>query len=56
MAVYVASLGMNEAKPEQVALLYAHRADTENVFDELKNLWGFRGYCSRRAVVTELAV
>ena len=25
------------------------------MFDELKNQWGFRGYCSRRAVVTELA-
>jgi len=25
------------------------------VFDELKNQWGFRGYCSKRAVVTELA-
>lgn len=55
VAVYVTNLGGNEAKPEQVALLYAHRADTENVFDELKNQWGFRGYCSRRAVVTELA-
>ncbi len=25
------------------------------MFDELKNQWGFRGYCSPRAVVTELA-
>ncbi len=25
------------------------------MFDELKNQWGFRGYCSQRAVVTELA-
>ena len=55
VAVYVTNLGMNEAKPGQVALLCAHRADTENVFDELKNQWGFRGYCRRRAVVTELA-
>ena len=39
----------------QVALLYNQRADTENVFDELKNPWGFRGYGSGRAVVTELA-
>jgi hypothetical protein len=44
-----------EATLEQVALLYAQRGDTENVFDELKNQWGFRGYCSGRAVVTELA-
>lgn len=55
VAVYVTNLEPGEAKPEQVALLYAQRADTENVFDELKNQWGFRGCCSQRAVVTELA-
>ena len=56
VAVYVTNLESGAATPEQVALLYAQRADTENVFDELKNQWGFRGYCSQRAVVTELAV
>lgn len=55
VAVYVTSLEKPEATPEQIALLYAQRADTENVFDELKNQWGFRGYCSQRAVGTELA-
>ena len=55
VAVYVTNLEKHEATPEQIALLYAQRADTENVFDELKNQWGFRGYCSQRAVVTELA-
>ena len=55
VAVYVTNLEPGEATLEQVALLYAQRADTENVFDELKNQWGFRGYCSGRAVVTELA-
>jgi hypothetical protein len=55
VAVYVTNLEPTEATPEQIALLYAKRADTENVFDELKNQWGFRGYCSHRAVVTELA-
>lgn len=55
VAVYVTNLEKDEARPEQIALLYAKRADTENVFDELKNQWGFRGYCSQRAVVTELA-
>ena len=49
------NLDRGEATLEQVTLLYAQRADTENVFDELKSQWGFRGYCSRRAVVTELA-
>jgi hypothetical protein len=28
---------------------------TVNVFDELKNQWGLRGYCSGKAVVRELA-
>ena len=55
VAVYVTNLETHAATPEQIALLYAQRADTENVFDELKNQWGFRGYCSQRAVVTELA-
>jgi len=55
VAVYVTNLEKSEATPEQIALLYAGRADTENVFDELKNQWGFRGYCSQRAVVSELA-
>ena len=55
VAVYVTNLEPGQATLEQVALLYAQRADTENVFDELKNQWGFRGYCSKRAVVTELA-
>jgi hypothetical protein len=55
VAVYVTNLEKSEATPEQIALLYAGRADTENVFDEVKNQWGFRGYCSQRAVVSELA-
>ena len=55
VAVYVTNLSPGEATPEQVAALYDRRADPENVFDELKNQWGFRGYCSGRAVVTELA-
>jgi hypothetical protein len=55
VAVDVTNLESGAATPEQVVLLSAQRADIENVFDELKNQWGFRGYCSRRAVVTELA-
>ena len=41
VAVSVTNLESNEATPEQLALLYAKRADTENVFDEMKNQWGF---------------
>lgn len=39
VAVYVTNLERCDATLEQVALLYAQRADTENVFDELKNQW-----------------
>jgi hypothetical protein len=53
--VQVTNLERGDVMLEQVALLYAQRADTENVFDELKNQWGFRGDCSGKAVVTELA-
>lgn len=53
--VYVTNLTLAEATPEQVVLLYRKRADAENVFDELKNQWGFRGFCSQRGVVTETA-
>ena len=46
---------MAEATAEQIVWLYRKRADTENVFDEVKNQWGFRGFCSQRSVVTESA-
>lgn len=55
VSVYVTNLTPEEATPEQVVLLYRKRADTENVFDEIKNQWGFRGFCSQRGVVTETA-
>jgi IS4 transposase len=55
ISVSVTNLTPEEASAEQVVLLYRKRADTENVFDELKNQWGFRGFCSGRAVVTEVA-
>ena len=35
--------------------LYRKRADAENVFDELKNQWGFDGFCSRKRSINELA-
>ena len=41
------NLERGDATLEQVALLYAQRADTENVFDELKNQWGFSGLLQR---------
>jgi hypothetical protein len=53
--VYVTNLRAAQASAEQVVLLYRKRADAENVFDEVKNQWGFRGFCSQRGVVTESA-
>jgi len=54
-SAYVTNLSAAEANAEQVVLLQRKRADAENVFDEVKNQWGFRGFCSRRGVVTEVA-
>lgn len=39
----------------EIAHLYRDRADGENVFDELKNHWGWGGYTSRAFAVTQLA-
>ncbi len=54
-SAYVTNLKAEEASAEQVVLLQRKRGDAENVFDEIKNQWGFRGFCSRRGVVTEVA-
>jgi hypothetical protein len=52
---YVTNLTRAEATAEQVVRLARKRGDAENVFDELKNQGGFRGFCRRRGVVTETA-
>jgi hypothetical protein len=54
-SAYVTNLRAEEASAEQVVLLQRKRGDAENVFDEIKNQWGFRGFCSRRGVATEVA-
>ena len=51
--VYVTNLSAEEAQAYQIAELYRQRGDAENVFDELKNQWGFAGFCSSKAVVSE---
>jgi hypothetical protein len=53
-AVYVTNLP-ESINPWQVQDLYRKRADTENVFDELKNQWGFSGFCAKSRSTTELA-
>ena len=52
---YVTNLTVPQASPPQIVLTYRKRADAENVFDELKNQWGFTGFCSGKGVVTETA-
>lgn len=52
---YVTTLPPEEATAWQVIELYRKRADCENVFDELKNQWGFSGFASKHREVTELA-
>ena len=52
-AAYVTNLGPEEADAFQIVMLYRKRADAENVFDELKNQWGFAGFCSGRAAVSQ---
>ena len=53
-AVYVTNLPL-EYNAWQIQGLYQERADTENVFDELKNQWGFSGFCAKARATTELA-
>ena len=48
MAVLVTSLDEVAFPPQCMALLYSERGDAENVYDELKNQWGWGGYTSKR--------
>ncbi len=52
---YVTDLSTDEANGWQIVDLYRQRADCENVFDELKNHWGFSGFCSKKKEATALA-
>jgi hypothetical protein len=40
----------------QIQGLYRDRADVENVFDELKNQWGFGGFSAKSRATSELAM
>jgi hypothetical protein len=53
-AVYVTNLP-EDVNGWQIQELYRQRADTENVFDELKNQWGFSGFCAQSRATNELA-
>jgi hypothetical protein len=53
-AAYVTSLPLS-FNSWTIQDLYRKRADVENVFDELKNQWGFSGFCAKSRATTELA-
>lgn len=55
LAAYVTNLDEPMANAWQVQALYRERADAENVFDELKNQWGFSGFCAAKRRVSALA-
>jgi hypothetical protein len=55
LAAYVTNLDEPTANAWQVQALYRERADAENVFDELKNQWGFNGFCARSRRVSAMA-
>lgn len=54
-SAWVTNLSERQLDTFQVAELYQKRADCENIFDELKNQWGFTGFCSHHSNVTEIA-
>lgn len=55
LAAYVTDLDASTANAWQVQALYREGADVENVFDELKNQWGFSGFCAHARRVSALA-
>ena len=55
LAAYVTNLDEKQLNAWQTLPLYAERADTENVFDELKNQWGFEGFSAKQKAVSALA-
>ena len=55
LAAYVTNLKKEECNAWQAQSLYRDRGDSENVFDELKNQWGFEGFSACRRAVSALA-
>ena len=55
-SAYVTNPSPEEANAFQIVELYRQREDAENVFDELKNQWGFSGFCSQKAAVSQSSV
>lgn len=47
IAVLVTTLDANAYPAQSLARLYRERADAENIYDELKNQWGWNGFTTR---------
>ena len=48
IAVLVTTLDPMAFAAETIARLYRERADAENIYDELKNQWGWNGFTTRK--------
>src|SRR6516165_6798932 len=48
VAVLVTTLDGMAFPVETIARLYRERADAENIYDELKNQWGWNGFTTRK--------
>ena len=48
VAVLVTTLDPMAFPAETIARLYRERADAENIYDELKNQWGWNGFTTRK--------
>ena len=48
VAVLVTTLDPMAFAAETIARLYRERADAENIYDELKNQWGWNGFTTRK--------
>ena len=48
VAVLVTTLDSMAFAAETIARLYRERADAENIYDELKNQWGWSGFTTRK--------
>jgi hypothetical protein len=48
IAVLVTSLDGRTYPAQSLARLYRERADAENIYDELKNQWGWSGYTTKK--------
>lgn len=54
-AAYVTNMDKETLNAWQVQATYRDRGDAENVFDEIKNQWGFNGFMSAKKAISATA-